>query len=337
MTTARRAALIVATAVIGVPLAGALYQTISVRREARRFPPPGTLIDVGGRRLHVICEGAGRPTVIFESSGLGNSTSSAAVRAEIRSRARTCAYDRVGMGWSDPGPRNLSAGVLADDLERLLDRAALGPPYVLVPASIGGFTSELFARRHADRVAGLVFVDAADSGMAEDAAPKLDALANQVRLLCLAGPAARLGVLRLLDPLQLRRQSSEAAAQTIALTYRAEPLDTVCSMLRGMQKSLDELQAAPPLAPDVPLVVLSHERPEGFLPAPYDAELAPLEPVWRELQQKLARRSTRGTWRVVPNSGHLIAASQPHAVAAAIVEILDLVAEHGGVDRGRHD
>jgi pimeloyl-ACP methyl ester carboxylesterase len=149
----------------------------------------------------------------------------------------------------------------------------------------------------------------------------------RVQALCLAGTAARFGLIRFLDPLQLRRPRDDAGARTIALTYRAEPLDAVCSMLRGLPRSGEELRAAPPLAPDVPLIVLSHDRPEGFLPPGYDSDVADLDPLWRELQQNLARRSTRGTWRVVPNSGHLIAGSQPHAVAAAIGEILDLVAE----------
>src|SRR5947208_10102924 len=122
---------------------GAIYQTVSVRREAQRFPPPGTLVDVGGRRIHVQCSGEGSPTVIFESSGLGNSASFDAVRAELNGRARTCAYDRMGMGWSDAGPRDISAGVLADDLERLIDRASLRAPFIFVPASIGGLTVEL--------------------------------------------------------------------------------------------------------------------------------------------------------------------------------------------------
>jgi pimeloyl-ACP methyl ester carboxylesterase len=108
-------------------LGGALYQTVSVRREARRFPPPGTLVDVGGRRLHLQCAGEGSPIVIFESSGFGTSMSFEAVRADLTGRTRTCAYDRMGMGWSDAGPRDISAGVLADDLEHLIDRAGLRP------------------------------------------------------------------------------------------------------------------------------------------------------------------------------------------------------------------
>ena len=199
-------------------------------------------------------------------------------------------------------------------------------PFVFVPASIGGLTVELYARRHRERVAGLVFVDAADSGMAEQFAPRLGSYATALRLLCLAGPAARFGLWRVVDPLRLRRQSSDAAARTIALTYRAEPLDTVCSLLRGVETSVRELRRAPPLAPDVPLIVLTHARPAGILPPGYDDVAAAFEPEWRDLQQQLARRSTRGVWRVVPDSDHLIAGSQPHAVAAAISEMLDLVA-----------
>src|SRR5262245_29188916 len=317
---------IVAGAVVLLLAAGAIYQRLSVIRDARRFPPPGTLVDVGGRRLHLQCSGGGSPTVVFEASGLGNSMSFEAVRAELGAGVHTCAYDRMGMGWSDPGPTRISAGVLADDLERLIDRAGLGPPFILVPASIGGLTSELFARRHRSEVVGLVFVDAADSGMAEQLLPRLATLGMQMRLLCLAGPAAQLGVWRLLDPLRLGGEHSDAAAQSAALTYRAEPLHTACEMLRGVEASVRELRGAPPLAPDVPLIVLTHSSAEGILPPGYEDVAASFDPEWRELQQRLARRSTRGVWRVVPRSGHLIAGSQPHAVAAAVSDVLDVVA-----------
>jgi hypothetical protein len=43
---------------------------------------------------------------------------------------------------------------------------------------------------------------------------------------------------------------------------------------------------------------------------------------WRPLQLALAQRSSRGTWRVVPGSTHLIGNSQPHAVASAVFDVL---------------
>src|SRR3990172_2880594 len=145
---ARRFFLIVPGILVALALTGVLYQTLSVRRWSTRFPPPGRLVDVGGRRLHLICTGEGAPTVIFESSGFGSSLGFDAVRAEVSIQTRACAYDRMEMAWSDAGDAVISAGLLADDLERLLDRARLAPPYILVPASIGGLTVELFARRH---------------------------------------------------------------------------------------------------------------------------------------------------------------------------------------------
>jgi pimeloyl-ACP methyl ester carboxylesterase len=65
------------------------------------------------------------------------------------------------MGWSDRGPEVITAGMLAEDLERLTKSAGLQGPFVLVLASIGGITVEMFARRYSKQVAGLVFVDAA--------------------------------------------------------------------------------------------------------------------------------------------------------------------------------
>jgi hypothetical protein len=83
---------------------GAIYQSVAVRRALARHPPPGQLVDVGGRRLHLLCIGDGAPTVIFEPSGFGSSLSSSAARQEVSAVTRVCSYDRMGMAWSDSGP-----------------------------------------------------------------------------------------------------------------------------------------------------------------------------------------------------------------------------------------
>ena len=54
-------------------VSGTSYQAIATARDARTFPPPGQLIDVGGYKLHIHCLGAGSPTVITEN-GLGGSS-----------------------------------------------------------------------------------------------------------------------------------------------------------------------------------------------------------------------------------------------------------------------
>jgi len=312
--------------VLALPLAGALYQTLSVRSESGRYPAPGRLINVAGpgerseRRLHLICLGQGEPTVIFESSGLGSALSSRMAREEVSAYTRVCSYDRMGMGWSDPGPAVISAGRLTDDLERLMTRAELRPPFILVPASLGGLTAELFARRHPDQIAGLVFVDAGNSLMEERVAGRLNWL--EVEAACLVKTAARIGVLRLFDPLGLRKEGSAPAAQTMARLYRVEPMTTLCGVARGYRMTTQELTAAPPLAPAIPLIVLVHENPDGLFPPGLASYGRRVDHDWLDLQQRFAQRSARGTWRVVPGSGHLIGNSQPHAVALAVLEML---------------
>jgi pimeloyl-ACP methyl ester carboxylesterase len=82
------------------------------------------------------------------------------VLPEIGRTTRVCAYDRAGLGASDavPGVRDASDDVR--DLERVLARGRIAPPYVLVGHSYGGFIARLFARAHSEQVAGVVFVDA---------------------------------------------------------------------------------------------------------------------------------------------------------------------------------
>jgi pimeloyl-ACP methyl ester carboxylesterase len=132
-------------------------------------PPPeiamegigsGELVDVGGRRLYMECIGSGRPTVLLEAGFGGSSNNWTAVLPELGRTTRTCAYDRAGLGASDAIPGVHDAGDEIKDLERLLDRARIEPPYVLVGHSYGGLLARLFARAHADQTGGVVLVDA---------------------------------------------------------------------------------------------------------------------------------------------------------------------------------
>ena len=318
---------LIAGLIVVVPLsaAGAVYQTIHVRRESALYRPAGQMVDVGGRRLHLICIGSGEPTVLFEPSGFGGAGSATVARTEIARTLRVCSYDRMGMGFSDPGPGSISVGTLTGDLERLLSAAGVRPPYVIVASSVGGLTAELFARRHPDRVAGMVFVDAGYSGALDRYSHEWSPLlAMEV---CAVPVAARLGVLRLLDPMRLRQGKPEDAARDVAALYRVAPMSTFCGMMRGFPQTQEELRAAPPFPATMPLVVLtaaSHgDRLIDSLTLPRLRAFAEsVSREWGPLQLALAQRSRRGTWRVVPGSTHLIANTHPYAVTSAVFEVL---------------
>jgi pimeloyl-ACP methyl ester carboxylesterase len=75
---------------------------------------------------------------------------------------RTCSYDRAGYGFSRLGsnlPRDLNRAVA--DLEVLLRRSGERGPYILAGHSNGGLMIGAFANRNRERVAALMFFDAA--------------------------------------------------------------------------------------------------------------------------------------------------------------------------------
>jgi hypothetical protein len=83
------------------------------------YPPPGKLVDIGGRRLHILCIGQGSPTVMLDA-GLGNSSLYwFRVQPEIAQFTRVCSYDGVGLGWSHPTSAPRTAHQIVSDLDAL--------------------------------------------------------------------------------------------------------------------------------------------------------------------------------------------------------------------------
>lgn len=123
-------------------------------------PSPQTqYIDVGGHKLRLQVAGSGTPTVVLDC-GFGDSLEVwDEVYPEVARFARVVAYDRAGLGKSEPGPEPRSFTQIATELHSLLHRANIAPPYVLVGHSMGGADIRAFAGLFPKEVAGMVFVD----------------------------------------------------------------------------------------------------------------------------------------------------------------------------------
>ena len=140
-------------------LLGALYQGAGTRRDGKRFPPLGRLVDVGGHRLHLLESGSGDTTIVLEAGLMSTVLSWSNLQRELAQSYRVVSYDRAGLGWSDLGPGPRTADRIVDELHTLLQQAGIAPPYVLVGHSFGGLTMPLFAARFPDETAGMVLVD----------------------------------------------------------------------------------------------------------------------------------------------------------------------------------
>lgn len=316
MPKLRRVHIRIAIAVLALPalalLAGLILQAV-FEHEAAAIRAPGNRISIDGdRRLHIICEGSGSPAVILEAGGTHFSTQYMRVLPALATRTRVCAYDRAGMGWSDPSDTPRTARALVDDLDALLVNASISPPYLLVAGSAGGLTAELYAREHPDRVVGIVLLDALTGRMIDDMP---DAGRHMAHDACLARTLNRFGLLRLLDPLDRRERGDD---RDLALTYRASTWNAVCSLVEARATSAEQIRASPPLRSDLPIVVVRHDSAKASGPDDTVSEAQ-----WQAAQAANAALTKRGELLVAPGSGHHIAEDRPDLVVATVMRLID--------------
>jgi len=310
--------------------AGAIFQFSMTQWENHRYPPRGKLVDIGGVRLHINCTGAGTPTVVIENGPNDSSVVWQLVQPEISRFTRVCSYDRAGFGWSDPPTEARSSANVADELDRLLTRAAVSGPYIIVAFEYGALNMRMFTSHHRKQVVGMVLVDPVHPDMHHrppfNASTHQSALVNAYYNVILW--TVPLGVPRILgwcrntytfpnQPAEWSRLAPEAAAQYCRLpAWRTEAA-----------QSRDEDGSIPaktgPFG-DMPLVVLSHDPQFSefrlfFSPA----EAAKAEDAWSEMQEELRGLSSRRKRIIAKGSYHYVQIYRPELVAAAVQEVVN--------------
>lgn len=126
------------------------------------YPPPGRIVQVDGRKMHIFCTGKRNPTIILVAGGGAVSIDWYLIQSKIDSTTRVCSYDRAGLGWSEPGPAEETVEETVSDLHKLLQAAGEKPPYILVGASIGGIFIQAFQHSYPNEVVGLVFTNSSN-------------------------------------------------------------------------------------------------------------------------------------------------------------------------------
>ena len=323
-----RIALSLAAVVALVIVIGAGYETAGRHNAARDFPPPGKLVDIGGRRIQVDCRGTGTPTVVFESGlDMGGSLSWAGVHDSIAKDTRACAYSRAGIMWSDPVATQ-SGKNIATDLHTALANSGERPPYVLVAHSLGGPYAMIFTKYFGADVAGLVFVDASHPDQVSRRSSLTSwTLAEGMKQARTASHLSRFGVIRKLA-------AADSAPPEPAYAVRATAAYTPTS-LPAMLKEVDAFDATLAEAGtmrqlgDRPLFVLTATKPlpdgDRVSMRMTAAQAAEYEKRWVEMQNEEASWSSRSQHQLVPESGHYIQFEKPAVVIAAVRSIIDSV------------
>ncbi len=307
-------------AAIAVAGLGMIYETTCKFLDARRYPAPGELYDVGGYRLHLNCLGQGSPTVVLES-GLGrDSLDWSWVQPSLAQRTRVCSYDRAGSGWSDPGPLPRDSRSIAKELRTLIDRSGLEGPLLLVGHSAGGSHLQLFHHDYPEDVAGLVLVDVSHLKAPQPPAKRMVRIAKTLHFF---------GALRALGLLDSRDLPADLQPVANALVYRRGFLSTLEAENADAAESLRQVHevAIEGSLADLPLLLLTAARPveeEPRLPPGMTLEEAKGERALRQRKQtEMLNLSSKSRQVFAEGSGHQIQKDQPDLVVKSVGELID--------------
>ncbi|MET3442483.1 pimeloyl-ACP methyl ester carboxylesterase [Variovorax paradoxus] len=306
-------------------LAGVVYERLGQYRAARDFPPPGKMVDIGGRRIQLDCRGAGSPTVVFEAGlSVEGSLSWSAVQPKIAAHTRACAYSRAGLMWSDSSSALHSAKQVAQDLHAALANAGEHGPFVLVGQSIGALYAMSFTKYFGPEVAGLVFVDPSHPQQVERVAGFMTESRSMLSRIGVA--LGWSGILRAAAPVLLPQARHQSARDAHAVwAYAPKSLATQLAESDSTDRTLAETRDFRKLG-NRPLVVLTAMAPyteaelRGMKITPEQGRQ--VQAIWKQLHEEEATWSSRSTHRVLPNSGHNIQLEDPDAVVEAVLSVV---------------
>ena len=298
--------------------AGFAFQSWATARDKAIYPIPGRLIDVGGRRLHLRCEGVGSPMVLMIAGAGSPSVNSYDLQDQIARFTKVCSYDRAGLGWSDPPPHPMNLRQMATDIHVLMEKSGNRDPAVLVPESFGGTIALEFATLYPSRVAGIVAIDATEPSQWHTVTKGLVDEARWRNILYQAG--WRVGLVRLLLP-----YNTPGWADNISKNNRGQFVATWSRPMASFTHDFTDAyeQTSPDTLPIAlsgmlgrkPVAVISHGRASGYLARDFEEN-------WEAGQREWLALSRVSERTIATNNTHMIAQENPSLVAGKVRQLV---------------
>ena len=313
-----------------------IYNFITTKKENEEQLPPGELIDIGGYRLHLYSKGRGKPTVILDHS-LGGLDGYFIIDS-LAELTQVCIYDRAGYGWSDSAkpygkkrkivPRN--SEIITIELEILLAKAKIEPPYILIGDSFGSYNMRLYAHKHRDKVAGIIFVD----GLHESAMLDMPLSIIMLKSLFFSGflfsaIGAFLGIIRIIGNCglfevikpQLNKFKPDIKDRVKRSFYRPKHWLTMVREMWHLDSSGEYLKTAN----DLDRIPIINIKSQTFFKKSFFTWFLPLKAIDRlrnRIHENLSLLSTNYSQINASRSSHFVWIDEPELIVNAVVKML---------------
>ncbi|SHN83996.1 alpha/beta hydrolase [Desulfitobacterium chlororespirans] len=298
--------------VLGLLLAGFVYQLVSVKYEVKKYQPVGQMIEVEGHKMHIYAKGQGSPTVVM-TVGLGSPSAVVdyyRVLEGLSHYTRAVVYERPGYGWSEKTNTSRTVEQMTKELYLLLEKSGETPPYVLVGHSMGSLEILHFAQTYPGLVAGVVLVDGGSPeyyrtvkfSAAFKAVIYGTRLVTRLGLIRLFGNAATiLGISTMAYfPKDMRNKAK-------AKFYSNWFNDNSIQELKQLKRNAAIVESYGPIG-DIPLVLLSSEKSIKGVTG------------WDKTQKKLLIWSGNSRREVIQGTSHSMHFNNPEAIVKEIVQ-----------------
>lgn len=256
------------------------------------------IIDFEGYSLAVRDLGSGSPTVLIEAGLACDKDLYKRLHADLARKTRVLSYDHAGIGDSTPrdAPRTLPNYAL--ELERLLKKKKLEPPYILLGHSLGGHIIRYFAEQHPDDIVGMVFIEHPHEDWFSHIR-KTWSQEDQEKYFAWWTPEGS-------------RYEGTALEELVAYEQN-------CDLVRGIY---------PP--PEVPVLMFTGNAGRHYNPKAKDSD----RKLWADMQASLLEDVREKRHIVDWDTGHVPHRQKPELFAEEIGAFIDEVRKRNGIDEG---
>ncbi len=143
--------------------AAAVYglNVLDEKKDRKRYPQSGRMVEVRGKKMHVYSCGMGQNTIVL-IPGQGTPTPSLDFKPLIDRLAdqyKVVVPEPFGYGYSDKSNEPRTVQNIVDEMREGLRKAGFFPPYVLGAHAMGGIATLYWAAHYPREVAAVVGID----------------------------------------------------------------------------------------------------------------------------------------------------------------------------------